>query len=85
METMLDLTENEINILTEKEAQEVLDNILDIQTKILSIEGKVRARLFSIGGRKCKSCEATTGYLTFRTDGTYFCKKCGYSTGGPKA
>ena len=84
MENLIDLTENQIGAMTECEAQDVLDRILDIQGKILSIEGKIRARLFAIGERKCKSCGATAGYLRFRTDGTYFCQKCGYSTGGPK-
>ena len=85
METVLDLTDNQIQALTESEANEILDNVLDLQAKIVSLEGKIRARLWAITGRKCKSCGATPGYLKFRIDGTYFCQKCGYSTGGPKA
>ena len=85
MENLIDLTENQINSLTESECQEILELILEYQNKILSIEEKVRTRLLSFGGRKCKSCGATMGWLRFRKDGTYFCAKCGYSTGGAKA
>jgi len=85
MENMIELTDNQIGAMTAGEAQEILDRIVDIQCKISSIEGKIRARLFSVGERKCKKCGAPPGYLRFRTDGTYFCAKCGYSTGGPKA
>lgn len=83
MEPVLDLTENQIGCLTESEANEILENLQDLQVKILYIEGKVRARMLDIGGRKCKSCGATSGYLRVRRDGTYFCLKCGFSTGGP--
>ena len=82
METVMDLTENQIACLTESEANEILDTILDYQGKILSLEGRIRKRLFEVGERKCKSCGAPAGYLKFRKDGTYFCQKCGFSTGG---
>ena len=84
MENLLEITENQINEMTEGEAKDILDRILDIQMKILSLEEKVRARLIAVGERKCKSCAATAGYLRYRKDGSYFCLKCGYSTGGPR-
>lgn len=84
MDNMIELTDNQINVMTEGEAKEFLDQILDVQGKILNIEGKIRTHLFEVRGRKCEKCGAPPGYIRFRTDGTYFCAKCGWSTGGQK-
>ena len=79
---LIELTENQINALTMSEVQEVMERIRECKIFIQNLEMKVRARLIP-AVEKCGSCGATKGYLRIRTNGTYYCSRCGYSSGSP--
>ena len=79
-----ELTPNQMAALTREEADEVLERVKEIRSYLNDIELEIRKK-FTPRVEKCGSCGASAGYIRIRRNGTYYCTRCGYSSGPPDA
>ena len=81
----INLTENQIEAMTPAEAEEAIERVKESLAYLNDILLLLKVRAgpeITICGNP--SCKAPKKYLRFRKDGTYYCSKCGHSTGTGK-
>jgi len=86
MEALEELTAERVKELTMEEAQELCEErkalIGRIRTEIEILMEKIQPGKPTV--RQVLECEkCTSKNIRYRTNGTYFCPKCGYSSGQP--
>lgn len=86
MEALEELTVEKVKDLTMGEAQEMYEErkalISRIRTEMEILTEKIQPGRPTV--RQVLECEkCTSKNIRYRTNGTYFCPKCGYSSGQP--
>jgi predicted transcriptional regulator of viral defense system len=86
MEALEELTAEKVKALTMEEAQELFEERKSLISRIRT-ENEILMEKIKPGKPmirtvpECEKCSSKN--LRYRTNGTYFCPKCGYSSGQP--